>query len=115
MASSEAASGSVPSSVRTGGTYTPAWKNLVFLGWFGPRGLASVVFALLALEELSETSEIVLEAVSVVALTVLLSVILHGVTAEPAARSYGGREAAQDVTTGPRATPRGFLHHTRRP
>ena len=89
-----------------------AWKDVLFLGWFGPRGLASVVFALLALEELGQTSEVVLEAVSVVAMTVLLSVILHGVTAGPAARSYGA-DAADDVTTGPRATPRGFLHHTR--
>jgi NhaP-type Na+/H+ or K+/H+ antiporter len=92
-----------------------AWKDALFLGWFGPRGLASVVFALLALEELGETSEVVLEAVSVVALTVLLSVILHGVTAGPAARSYRPADTAEDVTTSPRATPRGFLYHVRRP
>ena len=30
--------------------------SVLFIGWFGPRGLASVVFALLAIEELGETS-----------------------------------------------------------
>ena len=40
-----------------------------FVGWFGPRGLASVVFALLAIEELGE-SPMIGEAIAVVALTV---------------------------------------------
>jgi NhaP-type Na+/H+ or K+/H+ antiporter len=60
--------------------------SVLFVGWFGPRGLASVVFALLALEELGETSSEVNQVVAIVALTVLLSVLLHGVTA-----GYGGR------------------------
>ncbi|HEX6286584.1 MAG TPA: cation:proton antiporter, partial [Acidimicrobiia bacterium] len=51
--------------------------EVVFLAWFGPRGLASVVFALLALEELGTSSDIVRQAVAVVALTVLFSVVLH--------------------------------------
>jgi hypothetical protein len=55
--------------------------NVLFLGWFGPRGLASVVFALLAIEELGLSEEPVAKAVAVVVLTVLLSVILHGITA----------------------------------
>ena len=42
--------------------------DVVFLAWFGPRGLASVVFALLALEELGPSSDIVGRAVAVVAL-----------------------------------------------
>jgi sodium/hydrogen antiporter len=60
---------------------------VAFVGWFGPRGLASVVFALLALEELGQ--HVAGPAVTVIALTVLLSVIAHGVTAEPLARRYG--------------------------
>jgi sodium/hydrogen antiporter len=64
--------------------------TVLFMGWFGPRGLASVVFALLALEELGE-AEVVGEAVSAVALTVLLSVVLHGVSAGPLGRRYALR------------------------
>jgi NhaP-type Na+/H+ or K+/H+ antiporter len=64
---------------------------VVFVGWFGPRGLASVVFALLALEELGEHAAG--RAVAVIALTVLLSVVAHGATAEPLARRYGPKIA----------------------
>lgn len=62
-------------------------STILFVGWFGPRGLASVVFALLAVEELGE-SEIVGRTVAVVALTVLLSVVLHGVSAGPFGTRY---------------------------
>jgi sodium/hydrogen antiporter len=61
-----------------------------FVGWFGPRGLASVVFALLALDELGKPAE---SAVKVIAFTVLLSVVAHGLTANPLARRYGPRLA----------------------
>jgi NhaP-type Na+/H+ or K+/H+ antiporter len=64
---------------------------VLFIGWFGPRGLASVVFALLALEELGEHATG--QAVAVIAVTVLLSVIMHGVSADPLARRYGPRLA----------------------
>jgi NhaP-type Na+/H+ or K+/H+ antiporter len=64
---------------------------VLFIGWFGPRGLASVVFALLALEELGEHAAG--QAVAVIAVTVLLSVIVHGVSAEPLAGRYGPRLA----------------------
>jgi sodium/hydrogen antiporter len=62
--------------------------SVVFIGWFGPRGLASVVFALLAIEELGETSPDVRRAIATVGLTVLLSVVLHGITARPGGRRY---------------------------
>ncbi|HSR22087.1 MAG TPA: cation:proton antiporter [Candidatus Eisenbacteria bacterium] len=61
----------------------------LFVGWFGPRGLASVVFGLLALEELGQ--EAAGPVIPVIAFTVLLSVIAHGVTAGPLARRYGPR------------------------
>jgi NhaP-type Na+/H+ or K+/H+ antiporter len=64
---------------------------VALVGWFGPRGLASVVFALLALEELGE--RVAGPAVSVIGFTVLLSVIVHGATAEPLARHCGPRIA----------------------
>ncbi len=62
--------------------------SVAFIGWFGPRGLASVVFALLAVEDL-EVDGSLRTAVSTLALTVLLSVILHGVTADLFATRYG--------------------------
>ena len=49
--------------------------SVAFIGWFGPRGLASVIFALLALEDLHDAAE---EVVATIALTVLLSVVAHG-------------------------------------
>ena len=60
--------------------------TIALVAWFGPRGLASVVFALLALEELGNPTAG--HAVAVITITVLLSVVLHGVTAEPLAARY---------------------------
>ncbi|RFU22021.1 cation:proton antiporter domain-containing protein [Geodermatophilus marinus] len=62
--------------------------TVLFVGWFGPRGLASVVFALIALEELGAGAE---AATVVIALTVVLSVLAHGATAGPLAARYGAR------------------------
>jgi len=59
----------------------------MFLGWFGPRGLASILFVLLILEEAELANESTLFAAVIV--TVTLSVVLHGMTAGPAARWYG--------------------------
>ena len=64
---------------------------VLFVGWFGPRGLASVVFALVALEDLDQ--HVAGSAVDVIGVTVLLSVIAHGATADPLARVYGPRIA----------------------
>ena len=59
----------------------------LFLGWFGPRGLASILFVLLILEN----SEILHrdELLSITVITVALSALLHGVSAAPFARLYG--------------------------
>ncbi len=81
--------------------------SVVFIGWFGPRGLASVVFALLAIEELGDTTSEVRRAVSIVGLTVLLSVVLHGITARPGGRQYVQREQIRSGTgPAPRSRPR---------
>jgi sodium/hydrogen antiporter len=61
-------------------------RTVLFVGWFGPRGLASLIFVLLALESLGAVAY---EAVTVVTLTVLLSVLAHGLTAAPLAARYG--------------------------
>lgn len=56
------------------------------MGWFGPRGLASVVFTLLALEEIERGGGMLLQTIT---WTILLSVALHGVSAAPLAARYG--------------------------
>lgn len=58
----------------------------LYVGWFGPRGLASILFAILLLDELHVPhSE---QIVQVVMLTVLLSVAAHGLTATPLTRLF---------------------------
>ena len=63
-----------------------------FLGWFGPRGLASIVFVLILVEqtELPERSLLL----TVVTWTVALSVYAHGLTAWPGANRYADWYAA---------------------
>ena len=60
--------------------------TVALVGWLGPRGLASVVFALLALEELGRPAAG--HAVAVITITVVLSVVVHGATADPLATRY---------------------------
>ncbi len=62
--------------------------TVVFMGWFGPRGLASVVFTLVALEEF-ERSHVGDTLVEAATWTILLSVVLHGISASPLAARYG--------------------------
>jgi NhaP-type Na+/H+ or K+/H+ antiporter len=61
--------------------------TLAFLGWFGPRGIASILYGLLILESAALAHRDLVFAVMVS--TVLLSVVLHGVTAWPGVRWYG--------------------------
>lgn len=67
--------------------------SILFLGWFGPRGLASILFSLLVVEEGHLESGVLLEGV--VVLTVLLSALLHGASAYPLALRYGKSAATQ--------------------
>lgn len=61
----------------------------LFLGWFGPRGLASILFALLILEGGNFTHQ--QEVFAAVVITVIVSVLLHGLTAAQFSRWYGAR------------------------
>ncbi|HEY6794367.1 MAG TPA: cation:proton antiporter [Kineosporiaceae bacterium] len=62
--------------------------SVLFIGWFGPRGLASVIFVLIVVQ--SAPPQTGLSAViATIELTVLFSVVLHGVTAGPWAARYG--------------------------
>lgn len=66
-------------------------SSVLFLGWFGPRGLASILFVLLILEEskLPHREELL----SITVITVALSILLHGITAAPFAKVYGNLAA----------------------
>ena len=65
------------------------WPSVAFIGWFGPRGLASVVFLIIGIDGLTAAGIDAAPYASTVAWTVLLSVVLHGLTAGPLARRYG--------------------------
>ena len=61
----------------------------ILLGWFGPRGLASILFALLVPErfEIQDREEIL----ACVVLTVMLSIVVHGVSAYPMSAHFKRR------------------------
>ncbi len=65
------------------------WRDRLFLGWFGPRGLATILFTLLVVEKYALPGE--QELIASVSMTVALSILLHGVTAMPLARIMGRR------------------------
>ena len=67
--------------------------TMAFLGWFGPRGLATVVFFLVAVEETGMADE---RELALVTLTVSLSILFHGLSAKPASDWLAGKiEAAE--------------------
>lgn len=61
------------------------WQTVGFFGWFGPRGLASVLFLVIVLEEQLPSGSLLLAAV---AWTIVLSVFAHGITANPLVGRY---------------------------
>jgi sodium/hydrogen antiporter len=64
--------------------------SVLFMGWFGPRGLATIVLGLIVVAEAPLlTGREKIE--QVVALTVLFSVLLHGLTAAPLSAAYARR------------------------
>ena len=73
------------------GTRTSTADKL-FIGWFGPRGLATIVFAVLVLDEKLPGNDTIMLAAG---WTVLLSVITHGVTANPLVRRIATRASTQ--------------------
>jgi NhaP-type Na+/H+ or K+/H+ antiporter len=60
----------------------------LFLGWFGPRGLASIVFAVIAANQGVTGSGTL---VATVVCTVTLSILAHGLTANPLSSAYAAR------------------------
>jgi len=81
--------------------------TMAFVGWFGPRGLASAVFALLAIEELGNGDPRVVLVANVIAITIVGSIVAHGVTARPLATRYVNRDLdAERGAGGPVPKPR---------
>ena len=95
----------VPVFVALLGSGCDRWSKL-FIGWFGPRGLASIVFAILLLEQLEEMSDQAEQLVGAISLTVTLSVVLHGASAAIGARRYAAHVNARstDKPVGPEET-----------
>jgi len=62
----------------------------LFIGWFGPRGLASIVFAVIVVSSALPETESGPVAMTVVC-TILLSIIAHGITANPLAAALAAR------------------------
>ena len=73
--------------------------TVAFLGWFGPRGLASIVFAVILVEDADLANESVL--LNTIFLTIGLSVLLHGLTATPLAGRYAAWFAAHPRDAAP--------------
>jgi NhaP-type Na+/H+ or K+/H+ antiporter len=82
-----------------------ARPTTLYIGWFGPRGLASIVFAAVVVEAALPGSRPVTD---VVLLTVVVSIVVHGVTAAWGARRYAGwfdRAVSRDPAIAEAAEP----------
>jgi sodium/hydrogen antiporter len=85
--------------------------TVLLLGWFGPRGLASIVFAVVVVEAsgLPHTNDLVIA----VTVTVALSVFAHGLSAAPLARRYASWQSSRRTNMESKATPRQRWRHGR--
>jgi NhaP-type Na+/H+ or K+/H+ antiporter len=70
-------------------------ETVLFMGWFGPRGLASIVLLLITLNDAPDIPGLPIIAV-VVSTTVLISVFAHGISANPAITWYARKMASSD-------------------
>ena len=65
------------------------WETLAFFSWFGPRGVASILYALMALERHSILHRETIFAIAI--FTVFISVFAHGLTSYPGSCWYAAR------------------------
>jgi sodium/hydrogen antiporter len=80
----------------------------IFIGWFGPRGLSSLLFALLVVQANAPGAEQLLAFTGVV---VTVSVVAHGASATPLSAWYGRRVAHQTLAEEREATATGLFGH----
>jgi NhaP-type Na+/H+ or K+/H+ antiporter len=83
--------------------------TVTLIGWFGPRGMASVVFLLIAFDQMGPAHAASETLFRVVTWTILLSVLAHGLSAGPVGSWYARRIA----TAGPDAWESGAAHEPR--
>ncbi|MGB7998377.1 MAG: sodium:proton antiporter [Photobacterium halotolerans] len=67
------------------------WPSIWFIGWFGPRGIASVLYVLMALAAIGFNGYE--QIMSVIVLTVAISVYVHGLSAVPLSKRFGSRRS----------------------
>ena len=68
-------------------------EGKLFMGWFGPRGLASIVFAVIVVNANVPNSGVI---AATAVCTIMLSIVAHGITANPWARGFGERFAKKN-------------------
>ena len=85
-----------------------SWPAHGFISWFGPRGLNSLLLALLAVQADLPGAELLLATVGVV---VLASVTIHGATATPFTAWYGRRAARETLAEERESTAAGLFTH----
>jgi NhaP-type Na+/H+ or K+/H+ antiporter len=72
-------------------------EGKLFMGWFDPRGLASIVFGVIVLNaNLPNSGSIAMTVVC----TIMLSILTHGVTASPWAKAYSARRRPAEGSAG---------------
>ena len=82
--------------------------SVAFLGWFGPRGLASILFLLLVVEELGEQGAAPVAGVAV--WTVGTSILVHGASAVPLVGAYSRLLSASTGSDLPEMAPTEAFH-----
>lgn len=78
----------------------------LFVGWFGPRGLASLLFGLLLIHEQVPDAEYLL---AITGLVVFVSVLAHGSTATPLSAWYGRKVEEETLAEERESTPGGLF------
>ncbi len=100
----------VPVAVAMTGTRARA-PTVGFLGWFGPRGLASIVFAVIVVEEAHLNG--VATILQATYITIGLSVFAHGATAAPLARRYASWYESNPAEVSEMESTPASVHRTR--
>ncbi len=92
----------IPVGVSLIGSHLNQW-TVAFIGWFGPRGLASIILVLVVVSEEPELPGLNVVLATVTA-TVLASVLLHGITAKPLAQLYSSQVVREMPAESPELT-----------
>jgi NhaP-type Na+/H+ or K+/H+ antiporter len=71
------------------------WQTITFIGWFGPRGIASVLYLLMAVAAIGFDGYE--QVMSVIVLTIMISVYAHGISAAPLSDRYGANRPSRDM------------------